>query len=470
MSVITHEINLRLQRPVSFVYHYLLDSSNSASWDPRVTQAAKTSPGPIQVGTHFDLKMRWSWLELSVSAHITALEAPNYIERKGLADHYSWIERYRLEGDESHCTLHYQLDFFAHENLSRLRLLLAPMVRAQAEAAMRSLERSLHKLPSDWKPSSWTRWGDQLIVPGVLRFTRFGFAAAKSRWTGLTEDLSGRRIVITGASSGIGAAAAQQLAKLGADLVLVGRNIKKTKQVAETLERESGRRPEVEIADLSSMQEVQALAQRLLAKGEPIHALIHNAGALFAQRQLSAEGVEMSFATLLLSPFVLGEALLPLLKAGAPSRVINVSSGGMYTQALRLADLEFEREAFQGAKAYARAKRGLVDLTEVWAERWQGSGVSVHAMHPGWADTQAVAQSLPQFYEFTKDWLRTPEQAADGLVWLAAAPELEGSSGLFWLDRTPHQTAIWPGTRTSPEDQKALYQALEAYRARLLPN
>ncbi len=467
MSLISHEERLSLNRPLSFVYHFLLDFSNSASWDPRVTQAAKTTPGPIQAGTHFDLKMRWSWLELAANAHITELHADSYIERKGLADHYSWVERFRLEGDEQHCTLHYQLDFFAQENLARLKLLLAPMVKSQAKQTMAALARTLHQSPSDWTPSLWSRVGDQLLVPGVLRFTRFGYSSAKSQWTGLSEDLSSRRILITGASSGIGAAAARQLARLGAQLILVGRNVKKTKQIADTLEAETGQRPQVEIADLSSIAEVEALAGRLLAQGLPIHVLIHNAGALYTQRQLSIEGIELSFATLLLSPYVLGEALHPLLKASGPSRIINVASGGLYTQALHLDDLEFEREDYQGAKAYARAKRGLLDLTEVWAEQWKTDGIDVHVMHPGWADTPAVAQSLPQFYKWTKNWLRTPEQAADGLVWLAAAPELTGTTGLFWLDRTPHKTAVLPGTKSSRETQQKLYQALHGYRLRL---
>jgi short-subunit dehydrogenase len=138
----------------------------------------------------------------------------------------------------------------------------------------------------------------------------------------------------------------------------------------------------------------------------------------------------------------------------------------MYTQAVQLQDLEYEHEDYNGSKAYARAKRGLVDMTELWAEDWKKDGIIVHSMHPGWADTPAVSHSLPQFYEKTKPWLRTPEQGADTVVWLAATPEAASTTGLFWLDRTPHSTAIFPGTRSSPEVQTALRKKLEEYGQR----
>jgi hypothetical protein len=87
-------------------------------------------------------------------------------------------------------------------------------------------------------------------------------------------------------------------------------------------------------------------------------------------------------------------------------------------------------------------------------------------MHPGWADTPAVSHSLPKFYEKTRPWLRTPEQGADTIVWLAATPEAAQTTGLFWLDRTPHSTAIFPGTRSSPETQAALRKKLDEYAQR----
>ena len=308
---------------------------------------------------------------------------------------------------------------------------------------------------------------DDVVLPGMMHFSSRGFAGAKDRWIGVTEDLGNKNVLITGPTSGIGAATARQLAKLGAQLIFVCRNEKKAQHFAELLEAEGYKRPRIEIADMSVVQGVEALAVRLLAKDQPIHVLINNAGALFNRRGVSAEGLELSFATLLLGPYVLTERLFPLLQKAGHARVINVSSGGMYTQALALDDMEFEKEDYNGDKAYARAKRGLVDLTEVWAERWKVDGITVHAMHPGWADTPGVSQAMPKFYIWTKPWLRTAEQGADTVTWLAASKEAAETSGLFWLDRTPHSTSMIPGTRSAPRHQTLLAQKLDEYHQRL---
>ena len=101
-------------------------------------------------------------------------------------------------------------------------------------------------------------------------------------------------------------------------------------------------------------------------------------------------------------------------------------------------------------------------LTEMWAARLKTQGVVVHAMHPGWADTPGVSSSLPSFYKITKKILRTPEEGADTIAWLAASKEAVDSSGLFWLDRQPRTTHVFPGTRESQEERKQLWSKLES--------
>jgi NAD(P)-dependent dehydrogenase (short-subunit alcohol dehydrogenase family) len=187
---------------------------------------------------------------------------------------------------------------------------------------------------------------------------------------------------------------------------------------------------------------------------------VNNAGVLLDRRTTTAEGNEATLATNLLAPFLLTQLLLPRLEQCAPARIINVSSGGMYTTGLRLDDLQYERTPFKGADAYARTKRALVMLTELWAQRLRGSGVVVHAMHPGWADTPGVASSLPSFHAITRRLLRTPDQGADTITWLAAAPEAARVSGEFWLDREPHLTHVFPGTEGSPEERSRLWAAV----------
>ena len=155
------------------------------------------------------------------------------------------------------------------------------------------------------------------------------------------------------------------------------------------------------------------------------------------QRTHTDEGFELTFATNVLGPFLLTNLLLDTLRRGAPLRIVNVSSGGMYTQKLDVDDLQLEQREYDPPAFYAHTKRCEVILTELWAERLRGSGVSVHAMHPGWADTPGVRTSLPRFRKLTRPLLRDSAQGADTIVWLATADEPAERSGLFWHDREP---------------------------------
>jgi dehydrogenase/reductase SDR family protein 12 len=141
----------------------------------------------------------------------------------------------------------------------------------------------------------------------------------------------------------------------------------------------------------------------------------------------------------------------------APARIINVSSGGMYTQRIRVDDLQRVRGGFDGAAVYARSKRAEVILTEMWAQRLAGSGITVHAMHPGWADTPGIQSSLPGFYRVTRPLLRTPAEGADTIVWLGAAAEPALRSGLFWHDRRPRPFYLLPRTRETPAERASLW-------------
>jgi dehydrogenase/reductase SDR family protein 12 len=202
---------------------------------------------------------------------------------------------------------------------------------------------------------------------------------------------------------------------------------------------------------------VRQFAERCTAQAERLDVLVNNAGVLPSTRALSPDGIELTFATNVLGPFLLTNLLLPLLERSAPARIVNVSSGGMYTQRIRVDDLQNQRGEFDGATAYARAKRAQVILTELWARRLEGSGVVVHAMHPGWADTPGVETSLPRFYRLTRPLLRTPEQGADTIVWLGAADEPGRSTGLFWHDRRPRPTHRLPWTRDTRQEREQLW-------------
>ena len=140
--------------------------------------------------------------------------------------------------------------------------------------------------------------------------------------------------------------------------------------------------------------------------------MVDNAGAMFQTRIEGPDGIEATVALMVAGPFVLIGGLLPLLERTEGSRVIAVTSGGMYTQPLDLDDLESRDEPFSGPRAYARAKRAQVTLMREWARRLAPAGVSFSAMHPGWADTPGLAESLPRFHRLTGPLLRTPARAS----------------------------------------------------------
>lgn len=315
--------------------------------------------------------------------------------------------------------------------------------------------------PERLSPSPGTVLADRLVLPGMATFTNLGYRWRQRRFERIVDDLSERVIVVTGATSGLGLAAARGIAALGATTILVGRNSDRAEQAQADLVGAAGNSSVfVELADLSVVAEVRALAGRLEAEYPAIHVLINNAGALFNDRKLSADGIELTLATNLLSGFLLTNMLIPLMKASSPARIVNVSSGGMYTQGINIDNLQWIKGPYSGTKAYARAKRGQVVLTGLWAEMLEGSGVVVNAMHPGWAATPGIDASLPGFGKFMAPLLRTPQEGADTIVWLAASEEAGGVSGGFFLDRAPHLTNVLPNTEVSREKQLALWSAL----------
>lgn len=299
---------------------------------------------------------------------------------------------------------------------------------------------------------------DATIAPG---WSNIGYKVRKRSWEPIDDSLTGRTVIVTGATSGLGKAASFALARLGADLILVGRNPEKTERVRSEIVAESGNdKVRREIADLSLMTEIRSLAKRLLASEPAIHVLVNNAGTLFTERSVTSEGIESTLATNLLGHFLLTNLLIPKLVESAPARIINVASGGMYSQRISISNLQNDHGEYKGAAAYARTKRGQVILTEMWAEQLKDAGVTVSSMHPGWADTPGVVESLPTFYKVTKPFLRTPAEGADTIVWLAANDEAAGRSGLFWMDREPRPTHKTNRTRESSEKRQELWEAL----------
>lgn len=291
-------------------------------------------------------------------------------------------------------------------------------------------------------------------APVVTSFTNVGYHLRNrlDSWTDLDSyDLAGRVVAITGPTSGLGLAAAEQFARMGATLVLIARNEDKAKAVQDHLQAASANGSiSYALADLGDLDTVREAAAMIAADHDRLDVLIHNAGALFNERRTTPGGMELTTAVQVVGPFLLTGLLLPTLAAAPGSRVLTMSSGGMYTVGLTVAGLQMDDESYRGTEQYARVKRAQVTLNEMWADRTAASGIHFHALHPGWADTPGVEASLPGFRKVVGPLLRSPEQGADTLVWLAAddGRPLE-TNGAFWLDRRIRPIHKLPSTRTT---------------------
>lgn len=249
--------------------------------------------------------------------------------------------------------------------------------------------------------------------------------------------MDGKNCMVTGSNSGIGYATAEGLASRGATVYMVCRSVEKGEAAVSAIQAKTGN-PNIhlEVCDLSSISEVKAFASRFSSQDKPLHVLVNNAGLVEHDRVITSEGLELNFAVNVAATYTLTESMLPLLEKAAPeARVITVSSGGMYTSPLTK-DLQFSETNFDGTAQYARNKRVQVALTEKWAEMYSSKGVGFYSMHPGWASTPGVANSLPGFSEKLSGKLRTKEEGADTVVWLALQPKDKLVSGAFYFDRT----------------------------------
>jgi NAD(P)-dependent dehydrogenase (short-subunit alcohol dehydrogenase family) len=304
----------------------------------------------------------------------------------------------------------------------------------------------------------------------VSSFDRTGFRIHSLTFQpdDLDVDLSGRRCIVTGANSGIGYETALALADLGAEVVLVCRSRDRGEAAVQRIREQTGNaRVSLELLDISDLSAVREAAARL-ASG-PVDVLVHNAGVLPDERVETVDGLELTFATHVVGPFLLTRLLRPGLESSPDGRVIWVSSGGMYTRRLNLEDPNWSRRDYDGVLAYAETKRAQVVLAELWAEELRQSGVVVNAMHPGWADTPSVKSSLPRFHRLTRNILRTPAEGADTVVWLAAAARARSGAGRFFFDREVRRTHLLPFTRESSEDRRALWELCERTSAEPSP-
>ena len=458
-KTVTLDETVTVNRPLHEVFAYVSEFSRIEEWDPGVASGKRLTPGEVCVGSEFRIDMKAGF-----SLHYTVIQFEQDSRMLMTVDSRVFTAREEISftATEQGTAVRYVAKFdFPLPLAAANRIYPAAMDRV-GKSTMAGLKAALEDEFEAPAESRRLALADKFILPGLWRFTRFGYSRSRKHWKPVSAYLGDKHAIVTGATSGVGQAAASALAELGAHVTLVARDSAKAEAVARDIRRQTGNEQvSVELCDLGVIAEVHALADRLLAAGKPVDMLVNNAGALFNPRQQTAEGFEKSFALLLLSPYVLTERLHPLLAKSDSARVVNVSSGGMYTQKIHPDDLQSSRGEYSGSVAYARAKRGLMILTEEWAERWREDGIVVNAMHPGWADTPGVENSLSTFYKVTRCLLRSPGEGADTAVWLAAATEAGKVSGKFWLDREQHPSHILRSTRETPAERVLLLSTLQ---------
>ncbi|MFF4542378.1 SDR family NAD(P)-dependent oxidoreductase [Streptomyces aureus] len=267
-------------------------------------------------------------------------------------------------------------------------------------------------------------------------------------WPADGHRMDSRVVIVTGAASGIGLAASVGFARLGAQVHLLARNRERAEDAARQARHrlpDAAHRMHPEVCDVSSLASLRDFARTFRERHEALDVLVNNAGVMPDNREYSPDGVELTFATHVLAPWALIDELTEPLRRAAPSRVINVVSGGQYGQALPAGDPQSERDSYSPKKIYARTKRAELVIGEQWADRLRNQDIHVYAMHPGWADTKGVRTWLPVFRTLTRPIIRTPAQGADTIVWLGSSDEPLSSSGTFWHDRRPRPTTYAAG-------------------------
>ena len=262
-------------------------------------------------------------------------------------------------------------------------------------------------------------------------------------------SIRGKRVLITGATNGIGLTAAEELAGRGAHLAIVARSEERAREATARIGAAGGRDPEGLYADLASQASVRALAAQILERYPRVDVLVNNAGAVQARRRVTEDGVELTWAVNHLAPFLLTTSLLDRLKASAPARVVTTSSDahrGAKT-GIPFDDLDARRSyGPAGFRRYGETKLANILFTAELARRLQGTGVTANCFHPGFVATGFNKNNGP-FMQFgmmlARPFARTPRKGAETLVWLVESPDVSGESGGYFFDKKRAEPTSW---------------------------
>jgi NAD(P)-dependent dehydrogenase (short-subunit alcohol dehydrogenase family) len=274
--------------------------------------------------------------------------------------------------------------------------------------------------------------------------------------------MEGEVVLITGGTSGIGRAAATALAAMGAEVVVTGRSRERGESAVEEIRDTSGNeRVSLILADFAVQAEVRGLAEEFRERYDRLDVLVNNAGIIQSKRTETPDGIELTLAVNHLAPFLLTNLLLDLLKKSAPSRIITVSSEARRGAKIDFEDLQSERR-YRPFKVYGMTKLANILFTYELAERLEGTGVVANSLHPGGVNTNFGNNNRSfgtLIFRAFKPFMRTPEQGADTVVYLAVSPEAGKMTGRYLTDRKvvfsiedPHDEVV----------QKRLWEVSEA--------
>ncbi|EGC30235.1 hypothetical protein DICPUDRAFT_158049 [Dictyostelium purpureum] len=312
---------------------------------------------------------------------------------------------------------------------------------------------------------------------GLMNYTSRAYNKKKEHFNenDLVQDISNKHFIVTGANSGIGYETSVQLSKRGGNVHLVCRSKEKgEKALMEIKEKTNSDKVHLHVCDISLINDIKSFVQQWKDNGnQRVDVLIHNAGVMNKEREETSEGIEKTFATNILAPFLLTELLVirnDMANNGTSNekkRVIFVTSAGMLTQKMNC-DFQFNnvkegKQKWDGMLAYAQTKREMVYLTELFAEK--NKDINFYTMHPCWTNTEGLTKSMPMFNKLVGSQLRTPEEGADTIVWLSMSPTVENnSSGLFFEDRHSVDKYIHNSHTESPkEDVDKLWNYLNDF-------
>lgn len=455
------EINTHIiaDRTPAEAFRYIADLSTCEQWDPAVYRADKLTAGLPAAGTEYRVIVSLGARRRTLRYRIETLQAGRRVELVGRGPGIKTFESLTVTTADNgeRARIDYRGEFSLRGPLARARPVLAPAIRRMVQRAAKGLARAL-AIDTDTPRQSWLSYAaDRAILPGEALYTDRGYFAMPDRSHG--EFMDGKRVVVTGATAGIGRAIAAEYARLGAHVTLVGRNTDRLAGAAEHVRGFAGAAPDaidVVEADLSTVAAARRAAATIAEDAPTLDVLVNNAGALFDEYGVTADGIERTVAINLVAPFVFTETLIGSLHA-AGGRVVNMASGGMYAVGLDIDALSPPPSIYGGLKAYARSKRALVALTAHWARRYGDEGIRFNAMHPGWVDTPGIERSLPRFHLLMGPVLRDARMGADTAVWLGAARAAAELNGAFVFDRKPRPTALVPGTVVKPSQAQNLY-------------